>query len=326
MQNSVFNFGWKINYRWFLMMLTAVIPGIIVSIASGQLMWLTASFLAVCGVIPYTASHNSPKFVLLNSLLVCLVAYFLHLILLSGWIWFLFATLILALIAGVIDNMDSELRVLSSWVIIGCVYGAVKLGEYPLSFNQVLEIMLLATASAGLVLLLPLKHPVTKVSLQFIPPNNPNFIFNFKYVIPTLLAVIAWQIFHLHEPEWVIWSALSVTYPEFESALLKFRQRAIAGLIGVSCGLIVGSILPISLWITYSCFILVCLSLKMFKDYFPGYLLRSFCAVVYAANHSFEVALYRIGDVIIGGLIGIISAYFLIEIWLKIRKYKDRII
>ncbi len=321
MHNSVFNFGLKINYRWFLMMLTAIIPGTVVSIASGQLMWLTASFLAICGIIPYTASHNSPKFVLLNALAVCFIAYLLHLILISSWIWFLLAIVTLAVIAGIIDNIDKELRVLSNWIVIGCMYGAVKLGRYPLTFNQVVEIMLLASVSAALVLLLPLKHPVTNITLRFIPPTDSRFIFNFKYLLPTLLTAMIWRIFHLHEPEWVIWSALSVTYPEFESAILKFKQRTIAGFIGVTCGLVVGSLLPVSLWITYGCFIVVCISLKMFKDYFPGYLLRSFCVVVYAANHSFEVALYRIGDVVIGGIIGILSAYILIKIWLKLSNH-----
>lgn len=226
------------------MLAVAILPGVAVSLVSGHLLWLVASFLAVCGVIPYTASHSNRLFTLLNSVLVCVIAYGLYLALNLGWGYFLAGVVLLSLIAGIIDNGNKEFRVLSSWIIIGCVYGAIKLGEYPLSLIDLIKIIILAALGAILVLCLPLKHPPTSARLRLILYHHPQFLFNFKYILPTVLATLVWHYFNLEAPEWIIWSALSVTYPQIDEVILKFKQRVIAGAIGVTSGVILGIIIP----------------------------------------------------------------------------------
>jgi len=318
MKDNPLYFSWSINWRWVIMLSVAVMPGVLTSLITGKLMWLVASFLAVCGVIPYSASHNSRILTLFNSILICIVAYILHWLLSINWQYFLMATVCLAFATGILDNGHANFRVLSSWIIIGCVYGSIKLGEYPLSTGDFVCIIGLACIGAVMVMVLPLTHPSVDVRLTLVPLKDKQFLFNFKYIIPSLLAILAWHYFRLEEPEWIIWSALSVTYPEISDVILKFKQRAIAGSAGVACGLIAGLIIPHSLVVTYLCFIFICLSLKMFNDYFPGYLLRSFLAVLYAANHgSWQIAVSRISDVIIGGIIGVVSAYLFHFIYCK---------
>ncbi len=120
-------------------------------------------------------------------------------------------------------------------------------------------------------------------------------------------------------PEWVIWSSLSVVYPELDAVLLKFKHRAMAGGIGVCAGLGIGLVLPHSILVPYFFFILICLSLKMFRDYFVAYLLRSGCVVIYAVNQgSMQIAFDRILNVVLGGMIGLVSTYALIYLYRRL--------
>jgi uncharacterized membrane protein YccC len=146
-------------------------------------------------------------------------------------------------------------------------------------------------------------------------PSDPGFVFNFKYILPVTIAVLIWHIFDLQEPQWIFWSSLSVVYPELDDTILKLKQRSFGVLLGAGGGLIIGLILPNSIIVTYVCFIMIMLSLKMFQDYFPGFLFRCFFVVLYAGNLSSEIALIRLSNVVIGGLIGALCTLLLIKIY-----------
>jgi hypothetical protein len=60
------------------------------------------------------------------------------------------------------------------------------------------------------------------------------------------------------------------------------------------------------------------LSLRMFKDYFPGFFLRCLAIVVYANNSSILTAAERLNNVILGGIIGLFCTYGLIKLQLSI--------
>ena len=294
----------------------AILPSIAVSVLTGNLVWLLASFFAVCSVIPYVSSHGLKWFTFLNGLLICGVAYVVHLVLLEHWYYFLISITILAIFMGFIDNAHKELRSLSSWVIIACVYGAVKLGDSAVTEMTLLIMTCLTAAGVVMVLMLPLKNKPEMVNIKFVPMKHELFLFNFKYMLPTVIAISICHYLKLSEPEWVIWFSLSVVYPEFDAVLLKLRRRVMAGGMGVCGGLAIGLVLPHSVLVPYFCFIMICLSLMIFRDYFLAFLLRSGCVVIYAVNQgSMQIAFDRILNVVLGGMIGLVSTYALIYLY-----------
>ena len=312
----IFRFRGAIEWRWIPIISVAILPGIAVSVLTGNLVWLLASFFAVCSIIPYVSSHGLKWFTLLNGLLICGVAYILHFMLLEHWYYFLISITILAIFMGFLDNAHKELRSLSCWIIIACVYGAVKLGDSSITELTLLVMTFLTAAGVVMALMLPLKNKIEMVNIKFIPMNHELFLFNFKYMLPTLVSIIVCHYLKLSEPEWVIWSSLSVVYPELDAVLLKLRRRVMAGAMGVCGGLVIGLVLPHSVLVSYFCFIMVCLSLQIFRDYFLAYLLRSGCVVIYAVNQgSMQIAFDRILNVVLGGMIGLVSTYALIYLY-----------
>ncbi len=317
----IFHFSGSIKWRWIPIISVAILPGIIMSAATGNLVWLLASFLAVSSIIPYVSSHGNKWFTLLNGLLICGIAYALHLMLLEQWYYFLISITMIAIFMGFMDNAHQELRSLSSWIIIACVYGAVKLGDSSVTVMTLLTMTALATGGVLMVLMIPLKDKTAGINIKFVPIKHERFLFNFKYMLPTLISISACHYLKLSEPEWVIWSSLSVVYPELDAVLLKLRRRIMAGGIGVCAGLAIGLFLPHSILVPYFCFILICLSLQMFRDYFLAYLLRSGCVVIYAVNQgSMQIAFDRILDVVLGGMIGLVSTYALIYLYRRLYK------
>lgn len=316
-----FYFHGAVLWRWVPIISAAILPSIAVSMLTGNLIWLLASFFAVCSIIPYISSHGIKWFTLLNGLLICGIAYILHLMLLEHWYYFLISITILAVFMGFIDNAHAELRNLSSWIIIACVYGAVKLSDASITVMTLWAMTGLVASGVIMVLMLPLKDRATLSHIKFVPIKHEQFLFNFKYMLPTLISISVCHYLKLSEPEWVIWSSLSVVYPELEAVLLKFKRRATAGGIGVFSGLAIGLVLPHSILVPYFCFIVICLSLKVFRDYFIAYLVRSGCVVIYAINQgSIQIAFDRILNVVLGGLIGLLSTYALIYLYRRLYK------
>jgi hypothetical protein len=311
-----FHFRGSIKWHWIPIIAAAILPGIAVSALTGNLVWLLASFFAVCSVIPYVSSHGLKWFTLLNGLLICGVAYILHLMLLEQWYCFLISVTILAIFMGFIDNAHKELSSLSRWIIIACVYGAFKLGDSSITETTLLVMTFLTAAGVVMALMLPLKNKIEMVTIKFIPMKHEMFLFNFKYMLPTLVSISVCHYLKLSEPEWVIWSSLSVVYPELDAVLLKLRRRVMAGGMGVCGGLAIGLVLPHSILVPYFCFIMICLSLMIFRDYFLAFLLRSGCVVIYAVNQgSMQIAFDRILNVVLGGIIGVVSTYALIYLY-----------
>lgn len=310
--SELFQLNLRLNGAWIKMISLAIMPGVIISIFTGDFLWLIPSFLATCSLLPYTKSHNSSTLALANALLIFALIYLVTLS--NNWIYLLVLYSVLALIAGTIDNINSDLRAFTAWLMIGTIYGGEHLLHYHLTNEQIIFILALTLFSIELATVF---HPrkSTPIKFEWIPLSNKKFIFNFKYLTPMVITLIICHYFNVHEPRWMLWSSLSVVYPELESAILKMKNRFIGVLIGASSGLVVGLLLPNSSIVTYVCFIMTMLSFRMFDDYFIGFLMRCFFVVLYAGNDSTSIALIRLSNVIIGGLIGMICTYGLVKIY-----------
>lgn len=133
--------------------------------------------------------------------------------------------------------------------------------------------------------------------------------------------------FHISRGEWVIWSVASVITLEFASTRRKFTDRMLGALIGVPLGIVAAQFVPQLEWI-YSIAVLgIMLTLVAFKRYRLAFGSRCFL-VAFAAvmvSSTTTVAIERVANVFLGGLIGVIAVYITGFIFSKIfLKYKKR--
>ena len=308
-------FSLELNPRWIVMSALAIAPGITYAIWQQSALWLVAPFLAMCGILPYGGSYRTIWLALLNVVVICSLAFLVkHLILLHSLPSMLIFIVCLALVAGFVDSAEAQLKSFSSWLIIGSIYGGEHLVAYSLGESDVLKLILLAFAGIILATIFRLQGSI-RLEPKLPRVHEPEFIFCFKYLLPMVCTTLLWFKLDLHEAQWLVWSSLSVVFLEIEALYLRFQQRSLAVILGCSSGLLVSHFLPVSEFITYLSLILLLLSLRGFKDYFPAYFLRCFLVVIYAGNHSLAIAYERFSNVILGGLIGFICTYCLIKVY-----------
>jgi hypothetical protein len=309
----LFQYSWHLNFTRIIVLFIAILPGVMFSIFSGQLSWLTSSFLAVCSILPYLISYKKRLFSLTNALIIFSLIYLVTISLGFGWIYLLILLSVLSLIAGFLENRDEGLRGYTTWVMIGTVYGGEKLAPYHLNLEQWIFMGILTLIGIGCAIFFYSKKILGK-SFNSEVESTKNFIYNFRYLCPVVFSVLICHYFDVREPQWMLWSSLSVVYPNFESVILKMKHRFFGVSIGTSCGLLIGLLLPSSEIVTYICFVMIMLSFGMFEDYALCFLTRCFFVVLYAGNESTEIALIRLSNVVIGGIIGIVCMFFLSKI------------
>ncbi len=116
---------------------------------------------------------------------------------------------------------------------------------------------------------------------------------------------------HISRGEWVIWSVASVITLGFSSARKKFNDRMIGALVGVPLGLFAAHFAPKS-EITYVIAALgIMLTLVSFKRYRLAFGCRCFLVAfaAFIASSTTIIAVERIANVFLGGLIGLLAVY-----------------
>lgn len=320
-----FNINLQLDITWILQLLLATLPGFIIAILTREALWLDASFLAACTLLSYSAIHSQRALALVNLLIIFILASSLAATLKWGWVYSIPLLISLAVFTGWLDNLHKNLRTLSSWLFIGCIYGGIKFSEIKPDSLELTLIFLIALVGVLLAIFL-INKPFAVFSLDFSAWHSTGLVLNFKYLMPVISGLLFWHWFHIREPQWILWSSLSVVYPELETSTRKFKQRLSGVILGASLGVAVIQIIPA--WnplASYCCFVLIILSLRMFKDYFPGFILRCFLIVLYAGSQGAETALVRSSNVLIGGLTGIFWTWILIQInnWYCTNLLKD---
>lgn len=113
------------------------------------------------------------------------------------------------------------------------------------------------------------------------------------------------------EPEkWVIWSSASVVTGERESSLKKHKDRFWGVIIGVLIGFSLAPVLDYGPVLYSLCILLIGISIDTVKNYPIANIMRGCLCVLAAASvqKGFGLGLMRVEDVIIGGLIGLITS------------------
>ena len=226
----------------------------------------------------------------------------------------------------------ASLRTLANYTFIPTVYLACELHETATTtlasniYLQFIFLMPIALLSIWILYLIPkfVSHPkrylqsVKKTYLQFILKGADIGEQETAWIQPALaiffgvmLAASLVMVFNISRGEWVIWSVASVITIELSSSMKKFYQRLSGALIGVPLGFIVALFVPKS-EITYSLAALaIMLTLVAFKRYQVAFASRCFFVALaaYIASSTPTIAVERISNVILGGMIGVISIY-----------------
>ncbi len=118
--------------------------------------------------------------------------------------------------------------------------------------------------------------------------------------------------FHIQKGEWMIWSAASVITLDLQSAKIKLQQRGFGILVGIPLGLAIAYFLPKTPLMYSLAMIGVMLSLLAFQSYKTAFTVRCtlIAAAAYLATASSKIALERIENVLLGGLIGLVCLHF----------------
>ena len=126
--------------------------------------------------------------------------------------------------------------------------------------------------------------------------------------VSVMLAAVFIEWRGLHDGQWTVWSAASVTNADTALALAKFRDRALGALAGVATGLVVGPQLPP--WPAIYGLAMVCifLTITVIRRYAFSYGARCFFVTLaaFGAHHGSGTANDRVFNVLIGGAIGLV--------------------
>ena len=117
--------------------------------------------------------------------------------------------------------------------------------------------------------------------------------------------------FHLDAGEWVIWSAASVSTGDMASTRRKHRDRLWGVLFGVSLGLCVSKWVPASDALYGLAVLGVSISIATLRNYRVAFAVRGCLCVVSAValGHGSGIGWLRLGDVLLGGFVGLVAMY-----------------
>ena len=260
------------------------------------------------------------------------------------WLFVLLSALI-ALGCILLTCVGDKLRTLGNYIFIPSLYLACEIQyavPHPVWLSTYWHFVLMTPIAWLTVVVmqvffkahwssLPAKAPALDRQIHFWCFNIPDKGKPLTDWLPSALAIfmgvmtaaLITVIFQLESPEWLIWSTASVITTELVLTRLKVYHRFSGALIGIAIGLVVSLLLPHTP-LAYSLSVLgIMLTLVSFKSYPLSFSSRCFFITLaaYAISGSEHLALIRIQNVFIGGLIGL-SAFYLSHQLLKFAAQK----
>ncbi len=129
--------------------------------------------------------------------------------------------------------------------------------------------------------------------------------------LAVLAAAALVKYFHLEAGEWLIWSAASVSAATASLTGAKHQDRLWGVFFGVSLGIASAGWVPISDTFYGFAVLGVSVSIATLRNYRLAFTLRCFLCVVCAAalGQDSGIGWLRLGNVVFGGLIGVIAMY-----------------
>ncbi len=325
----------------------SLLPLIIAACYAHNLLFLKLGLISISLFIAANRVKYHAPVICLHFLLILFTFSLLYWSIHCCAIIFVTACALMAFGCVYITQLGDKLRTLGNYTFIPAVYLACEI-QYSVgpqawrtTYWQFLKITPLALASVLLlyyachnvwatnskkisILSKSIKHywlihDSGTISRNWLPSSIAIFIGVF---IAASLAVLG----HIASPEWLIWSTASVISAELIISRMKFIQRIVGALVGITVGL---SLCPFIAQtpLTYSLAVLgIMLTLTCFKRYFLSFSSRCFFITLaaYAISHSEHLALIRIQNIFLGGIIGILSLYFSHSVLKKMQRQHNK--
>jgi len=297
-------------------------PVLIATLLSGNAIWLEAGIVTVSTFIGMDRSGLAPLGVVLHGLAI--LAGFLLLV------WALacpplFVLGCAALAAGsiLVTARGAKLRSLGNFTFIPAVYLACELSEnltpaeattralhfLPFAALAALPTLVLSVAvhergrAAAEGLLHHFREILRPIDLGRAKPWAESAL-AVTLAVAVAAALVEWR--HLGNGQWVIWSAASVVTGDYASAGTKLRNRGLGAVMGVPLGILLGQLLPHTIFAYELAVLASILTLVAFKSYVAGFAARSGCIAIafILAGETATMAAERVVNVLIGGIIG----------------------
>ncbi len=303
-----------INTKEFIKLLLLSLPGAIVAAITLQSFWLLATLYSAVVIIPH-AQHQNNVIAIIK-----LIVLFLVTILLSHWAqnhvtYFIIFLLVLSIPLGIMERYNDSFRTIGAWLFIGLIYTSFEITPFTGTLTASKVISLFIVSLAGVIIALIAHRILFKhekhyhPEIHFCRQDIPSY---FIYFLPLLITLLIWVNFPINEAQWLIWSSLSVAYFSFRQSVNKIKQRTTGLVVGLAIGLIYIHFYPHSnIYITSIAFIFVIISLKGFEHYTLAFAIRCFAVIAIAGPSFIGPGSARFIDVIIGGVVGVISSAIL---------------
>ncbi len=298
----------------------AIFPGLIIVSIIREPYALLISFFTVCGVIPFR--QHGHRWLLLLHVNVIFLFSLLFVFVFKNHMINSLILLLFSLLLGYLDTHLKALKILSSWFFIGLLYGDAEMRTDIASISpHSLLIIYAGILLSCLIFFLLLKNfRKIELSWQQYKFSLVDSIEYSRYFIFFIVAMTVWLSFDMSQPQWLLWSGLSVLTFDLLVAKKKIKDRLTAGSIGVLFGFGYMIIFPSNRYTIALAYIGILLSLRAFKRYKDGFGLRCFCITVFSGSSYLVIGEARLFNILIGGLIGITTAFVLSQIDLHIKK------
>ncbi|SPB15404.1 hypothetical protein NOV72_02630 [Caballeronia novacaledonica] len=305
---------------WPLLRATiALVPFVVLALASGNDLWMKASLLAISTVIAEDSLALRPPGVAAHGLAIIAGTY---LLLLAERVPTLFVVVCMMLAAGVIllASRGKTLRALGNWTFLPVLILANELQggrtidallrEVPASLPYLLAALVPALVSAHV-------RSRGKPAARWSNLDDFGVRAPFGEDLAAMLASVGMAaamvvLAHMDHAQWVIWGAASIVTGSVDTARTKLKNRAFGVIVGVPVGIVLGKfVVPHSEMAVTLATLAVFLTLVAFQRYVVAYFLRCvFVALaIMLANQSAADAFERLTHVLAGGVIGIVCVF-----------------
>jgi hypothetical protein len=305
---------------------TAVVaPFTLYAAITGDHIGLQLAFLAVCLLIPAYKLVLPPVATLLHTLATVGTCALLFAAAAQPAV-FVVVTAATAITTIWVTRYGVLLRTLGTFFFIPALYLACELRELPDGAHELGHLVLLSPFAWGAVVAVELaRRWLTGVR----PAANTDRVLRrsllhgveigeaesrwVTHAVAVFVAVLVTtavvEFFGMDQRQWVIWSSVSVITGDRREALGKFGVRTTGVVVGAPAGLFVGWLLPQTQLVYSLALIALLVTLIAIPRYPLAFTLRSFFTglAAMAAGGAAVIAESRVENVILGGIIGILS-------------------
>jgi len=299
-----------IHARYLAECFITILPGILLGAIYHTPLFFIASFLAIASIMPFNKSYNKKYLTLLSLLFIALFSFFFAHKAHQGSHLYWLCLLAISLIFGFLEAHLPLLKSLFSWLFIGMLYGTIQFGRYEVTLIQYLQILVVALIGITLFLLIVKTEHITKTSVQL--KLQWHFIIRYsKYFLFFLIASAILWMSQLNQPQWFLWSGLSVLSFVLSDVAEKMKKSIVASAIGILLAYVTMKLLPDGPYLQVIAYSGIALSLRGFRQYHHSLTIRCYFVVLFAGNHALATSQTRFYDVVFGGAIGLLLSVIL---------------